>query len=241
MLRRSADDTEDTDASSVPSWPTPTSWSSCRPGRPAAAPALSTGPGRRLRRRDDAARSASRSPTWPRPTTSSRSRPLDVEHVVVTKGGTLDELRDRLPAASSVLVGHSGVGKSTLVNALVPAPTGPSRRSTRSPAAAATPPPRPWAGAARGRLDHRHPGMRSFGLAHVRWNACSRASPTCRRPVHCPKGCTHLAAECALDDWVARATRPSRLESLRRLLASRDGATATDPGVRPGAAGPGDA
>ena len=34
--------------------------------------------------------------------------------------GDLAELRDRLRGRTSVLVGHSGVGKSTLVNALVP-------------------------------------------------------------------------------------------------------------------------
>jgi ribosome biogenesis GTPase len=40
--------------------------------------------------------------------------------VVTHKGGDLSELRDRLEGRTSVLLGHSGVGKSTLVNALVP-------------------------------------------------------------------------------------------------------------------------
>nr|BFE83289.1 ribosome small subunit-dependent GTPase A [Planobispora longispora] len=46
--------------------------------------------------------------------------PLGVPYVVIRRGGELDELRERLTDRISVLVGHSGVGKSTLVNALVP-------------------------------------------------------------------------------------------------------------------------
>lgn len=50
--------------------------------------------------------------------------PLDVPHVVTSVLGPgsegLAELRERLAGRVSVLVGHSGVGKSTLVNALVP-------------------------------------------------------------------------------------------------------------------------
>ena len=36
------------------------------------------------------------------------------------RGQPLDELREHLRGRVSVLVGHSGVGKSTMVNALVP-------------------------------------------------------------------------------------------------------------------------
>ena len=36
------------------------------------------------------------------------------------RAATSSELRDRLDGRTSVLLGHSGVGKSTLVNALVP-------------------------------------------------------------------------------------------------------------------------
>lgn len=50
--------------------------------------------------------------------------PLDVPHVVTSVlapgSAGLAELRGRLAGRDSVLVGHSGVGKSTLVNALVP-------------------------------------------------------------------------------------------------------------------------
>ena len=50
----------------------------------------------------------------------STYRSLGVPWVVTRKGGDLTELREQLAGRVSVLVGHSGVGKSTLVNALVP-------------------------------------------------------------------------------------------------------------------------
>ena len=47
-------------------------------------------------------------------------RPLGVPYVVTQRGGDLTDLAERLAGRTSVLLGHSGVGKSTLVNALVP-------------------------------------------------------------------------------------------------------------------------
>lgn len=60
----------------------------------------------------------------------STYRSLGVPWVVTARGGDLGEVRARLAGRSSVLLGHSGVGKSTLVNALVPAPTARSATST---------------------------------------------------------------------------------------------------------------
>ncbi len=47
-------------------------------------------------------------------------RPLGVRAVVTRQGGDLGDVRAALAGRISVLIGHSGVGKSTLVNALVP-------------------------------------------------------------------------------------------------------------------------
>jgi ribosome biogenesis GTPase len=153
--------------------------------------------------------------------------PLGVPYVVVHRGGELDELRDHLAGRVSVLIGHSGVGKSTLVNALVPdadravshvnAVTGRGRHTSTS-AIALELPGGGWI------IDT--PGVRSFGLAHVSVETVLAAFPDLvEGTVHCPKGCTHLAEECALDAWVAAGhAEPARLASLRRLLASREGA-----------------
>ncbi len=82
----------------------------------------------------------------------------------------LDEVRAALAGRVSVLVGHSGVGKSTLVNALVPDAlravgvvndvTGRGRHTSTSAVALRVPgEPGTWV------IDT--PGVRSFGLAHV--------------------------------------------------------------------------
>ncbi len=47
--------------------------------------------------------------------------PLDAVHVSASSGEGLEVLRDRLAGRTSVLVGHSGVGKSSLLKRLVPA------------------------------------------------------------------------------------------------------------------------
>jgi ribosome biogenesis GTPase len=150
---------------------------------------------------------------------------LDVPHVVVERGGPLGEVVERLQGTVSVLVGHSGVGKSTLVNALVPgtdratggvnAVTGRGRH-TSSSAIALELPQGGWV------IDT--PGLRSFGLAHVDLGRVIHAFPDLEAGTeNCPRGCTHDEPECALDDWVAAGhSDPQRLASLRRLLRSRD-------------------
>ncbi len=152
-------------------------------------------------------------------------RALDVDHVVVQRGQPLDNLLAHLRDRVSVLVGHSGVGKSTLVNALVPgadratggvnAVTGRGRH-TSSSAIALELPEGGWV------IDT--PGVRSFGLAHVDLDRVIHAFPDLQDgTAECPRSCTHDEPECALDAWVAAGhSDPARLASLRRLLRSRD-------------------
>lgn len=154
-------------------------------------------------------------------------RPLGVPAVAVRHGGDLDPLVARLLDRVSVLVGHSGVGKSTLVNVLVPgaardigtvnAVTGRGRHTSTS-AIALRLPDGGWI------VDT--PGIRSFGLGHVQPARLIRAFPDLETAsADCPRGCEHTAAdpECALDTAVAAGViQPERVDSFRRLLESRD-------------------
>jgi ribosome biogenesis GTPase len=153
-------------------------------------------------------------------------RPLGVPAVVTQRDGDLDPLRERLTDRVSVLIGHSGVGKSTLVNALVP---GAGRaigevsaigrgRHTSTQALMLELPFGGWI------VDT--PGLRSFGLAHVDPDRLIRAFPDLDEAAEdCPRGCTHARTEpeCALDEAVAEGRLdPTRVDSYRRLLDSRE-------------------
>lgn len=159
---------------------------------------------------------------------------LDLPHVLVRPDSVLTELRNRLAKRISVLVGHSGVGKSTLVNRLVPdayravgtvSAIGRGRHTSSSVVALALPPvvepPEDpgWI------IDT--PGVRSFGLAHVSADSLLHGFPDLvEGTVECPPNCEHTKdeAECALDAWVAAGNADERrLASYRRLLASRAG------------------
>lgn len=152
--------------------------------------------------------------------------PLGVPYVVTRKGGELEEVSARLAGRTSVLVGHSGVGKSTLVNALtsgtdraigaVNPVTGRGRHTSASAVALPLPQEDGWI------IDT--PGIRSFGLAHVAPSSVVAAFPDLAEGAeHCPRGCDHLGGDCALDGWVAEGNAGAgRLDSLRRLLASRE-------------------
>jgi len=154
-------------------------------------------------------------------------RSLGVPWLVTQKGGDLDELRAALRGRTSVLVGHSGVGKSTLVNALVPAAdraighvnavTGRGRHTSTSALMLALADRTGWI------IDT--PGIRSFGLAHVEPGTLIKAFPDLDEMTEdCSRGCTHGEdePECGLDEAVTSGQAdPERVESFRRLLAAR--------------------
>jgi ribosome biogenesis GTPase len=159
---------------------------------------------------------------------------LDLPHLLTTQASDLAPVRDALAGQVSVLVGHSGVGKSTLVNRLVPeaeravgavSAIGKGRHTSTTAVALRL----PRVGRKRGDpgwiIDT--PGVRSFGLAHVSADSLLHGFPDLvEASVDCPPGCGHTATSpgCALDAWVAAGRAdPRRLASYRRLLASRSG------------------
>jgi ribosome biogenesis GTPase / thiamine phosphate phosphatase len=160
----------------------------------------------------------------------STYRPLGVPYVVTEKGRELSDIRQRLADRTSVLIGSSGVGKSTLVNGLVPGTdraigrvnvvTGRGRHTSTSAVMLRLPDDSGWI------IDT--PGIRSFGLAHVDPERLINAFPDLEELTgECPRGCTHgeTEPECALDEAVAHGeTEQARVDSFRRLLASREGA-----------------
>jgi len=157
-------------------------------------------------------------------------RPLGVDALTTTPDPDdpgVAELRSRLAGRMSVLVGHSGVGKSTLVNRLVPdalratgSVTSVDRgRHTSSSTVALPLPDGGWI------IDT--PGVRSFGLGLVDPEHLLRAFPDLYDAAQdCLRQCTHEAGdvECAIDVAIeAGRVGAARLESWRRLLDARRG------------------
>jgi ribosome biogenesis GTPase len=137
----------------------------------------------------------------------------------------LDEIRAALEGHTTVAVGHSGVGKSTLVNALVPDAnravgrvndvTGRGRHTSSST------------------ISYRigtgwivdTPGVRSFGLGHVDpANILRSFTDLALLAEDCPRGCTHLpdSPDCNIIERVEAGDLGEigklRLDSFQRLI-----------------------
>lgn len=146
---------------------------------------------------------------------------LDVPVVVCGVNDDLQAVEKVVAGHVTALIGHSGVGKSTLVNRLVPTAdratgevsgVGKGRHtSTQSVALALE--------AGGWIIDT--PGIRSFGLAHIEADQVVGVFDDLRQQVEqCPRGCSHLGPpadpECALDALQGSSAR--RVAAVRRLL-----------------------
>jgi ribosome biogenesis GTPase len=157
---------------------------------------------------------------------------LDLEVFTSSRGHMpLKRIGAALVGHSTVFVGHSGVGKSTLVNALVPSAqratghvnevTGRGRHTSSSTVSL-----RYVGEAGRGWVIDT-PGVRSFGLGHVDTaNILKAFTDLAEIAEECPRGCTHLpdAPDCAmveaLEEGRLGPRGAERLDSLQRLLAT---------------------
>jgi ribosome biogenesis GTPase len=149
---------------------------------------------------------------------------LDLTIVATEPDAPLGELVELLRDKENVFFGHSGVGKSTLVNRLVPGAgravsevrsIGKGSHTSTSTVSFALP---------GGGWVIDTPGVRSFGLAHVTADSILKAFPELEEVAQdCPRGCTHTPeiGDCALDAAIGPDdARAGRLASFRRVLAS---------------------
>ncbi|TFV58692.1 ribosome small subunit-dependent GTPase A [Mycobacterium sp. PS03-16] len=148
---------------------------------------------------------------------------LDLTVTTAGREESIDAVVPLLDGNVTVLLGHSGVGKSTLVNRIVPeanraigevSGVGKGRHTSTQSVAL------PLAGDG-WVIDT--PGVRSFGLAHIEPEDVLLAFSDLAEAIDdCPRGCGHMGPpadpECALDGLHGAAA--DRVAAARRLLAA---------------------
>ena len=151
--------------------------------------------------------------------------PLNIKVIALNKITNLDTLKKQLANKTTVFVGPSGVGKSSLVNRLIPDAnrrtgdvnevTGRGKHTSTS-AFALSLNESTWI------IDT--PGIRSFGLAHVTSEQILEGFPELIEfSLKCQKNCNHLDSTCEIEKKSINDQQLlSRLDSLRRLLLSVD-------------------
>ncbi len=164
----------------------------------------------------------------PGPTAVARERLAPFAHagypvLELSALGELGALRERLQGETTVLIGQSGMGKSTLVNALLPSADAATREISRfldSGRHTTTATRLYRLDAATALIDS--PGVQAFGLAHLDVAAIARGFSELREHLgRCRfADCRHRAEPgCAVREAVARGlAHPRRLELLQRIL-----------------------
>jgi len=142
--------------------------------------------------------------------------------VSARSGAGLDALRARLRGVRTVLAGHSGVGKSSLINALEPELQLETGELARHGRGRHTTTRARWIRLEAATIAIDTPGVRELATGPVDPSLVMRVYPDVARfAQHCRfRDCAHAAEPgCAVREAVERGElRASRLEGLRRLL-----------------------